>query len=191
MEVNQSWTFWLLEFFKYLLLYSIEERKSYSFGTTWGWENDDWIFIFWWSIPFLHGYYKEKQSRSERYVNWSPCLFSVNNKGQLDQRLVLCKISKQILVLYFHIISCLVVCVNSINHSCMSIDNCSDVHATVQCNTFDIFYDCMLYIQSSYHPGLCQRKWWTVLSFSTNPTWVMQVALYWELVLLHSIPSLY
>ncbi len=48
--------------------------------------------------------------------------------------LVLCKISKQILDLYFHIISCLAVCVNSVNNSCMS----------------KMFYDCMLYIYNHH-----------------------------------------
>jgi len=27
-----------------------EEINAYSFGTIWGWENDDWIFIFEWTI---------------------------------------------------------------------------------------------------------------------------------------------
>ncbi len=36
---------------KYLPLCSAEQRKSYRFGTTWGWVNDDRIFIFGWTIP--------------------------------------------------------------------------------------------------------------------------------------------
>jgi len=36
---------------KYLLLCSIEGGNSYRFGTTWGWENNDRIFIFGWTIP--------------------------------------------------------------------------------------------------------------------------------------------
>jgi len=36
---------------KYLPLCSSEERKSYWFATTWGWGNDDIIFMFGWSIP--------------------------------------------------------------------------------------------------------------------------------------------
>jgi len=36
---------------KYLRLCSAEERNSYRFATTWGWVNDDRIFIFGWSIP--------------------------------------------------------------------------------------------------------------------------------------------
>ncbi len=36
---------------KYLPLCSAEQRHSYSFGTTWGWVNDDRIFIFGWTIP--------------------------------------------------------------------------------------------------------------------------------------------
>ncbi len=36
---------------KYLPLCSEEQRHSYRFGTTWGWVNDDRIFIFGWTIP--------------------------------------------------------------------------------------------------------------------------------------------
>ncbi len=36
---------------KYLPLCSAEQRHSYRFGTTWGWVNDDSIFIFGWTIP--------------------------------------------------------------------------------------------------------------------------------------------
>ncbi len=36
---------------KYLPLCSAEQRNSYRFGTTWGWVNDDRIFIFGWTIP--------------------------------------------------------------------------------------------------------------------------------------------
>ncbi len=36
---------------KYLPLCSAEQRHSYRFGTTWGWVNDDRIFIFGWTIP--------------------------------------------------------------------------------------------------------------------------------------------
>ncbi len=36
---------------KYLPLCSAEQRHSYRFGTTWGWVNDDTIFIFEWTIP--------------------------------------------------------------------------------------------------------------------------------------------
>ncbi len=38
----------LSTFFK---ISSLEERKSYWFGTTWGWLNNDRIFIFGWTIP--------------------------------------------------------------------------------------------------------------------------------------------
>ncbi len=44
-------TAWLQTFFKYLPLCSAEQRHSYRFGTTWGWVNDDTIFIFGWTIP--------------------------------------------------------------------------------------------------------------------------------------------
>ncbi len=36
---------------EYLPLCSAEQRHSYRFGTTWGWVNDDRIFIFGWTIP--------------------------------------------------------------------------------------------------------------------------------------------
>ncbi len=36
---------------EYLPLCSAEQRNSYRFGTTWGWVNDDRIFIFGWIIP--------------------------------------------------------------------------------------------------------------------------------------------
>jgi len=36
---------------KYIPLCSAEVRNSYRFATTWGWVNDDRIFIFGWSIP--------------------------------------------------------------------------------------------------------------------------------------------
>ncbi len=38
---------------KYLPLYSAEKRHAYRFGSTWGWVNDDWIFIFGWTIPLI------------------------------------------------------------------------------------------------------------------------------------------
>ncbi len=36
---------------KYLPLCSVEQRHSYRFGPSWGWVNDDRIFIFGWTIP--------------------------------------------------------------------------------------------------------------------------------------------
>ncbi len=36
---------------KYLNLCSEDERRSYGFGTTWGWVINDWIFIFGWTTP--------------------------------------------------------------------------------------------------------------------------------------------
>ncbi len=39
---------------KYLLLCSTKERNPYKFGRTWGWVNDDRIFIFGWTILFTH-----------------------------------------------------------------------------------------------------------------------------------------
>ncbi len=40
---------------EYLPLCSAEQRHSYRFGTTWGWVNDDRIFIFVWTIPLGQG----------------------------------------------------------------------------------------------------------------------------------------
>ncbi len=36
---------------KYLPLCSTEQRNSHRFGTSWGWVNDDRMFIFGWTIP--------------------------------------------------------------------------------------------------------------------------------------------
>ncbi len=41
---------------KYIPLCSAEQRNSYRFGTTWGWVNDDRIFIFGWTIPLSATY---------------------------------------------------------------------------------------------------------------------------------------
>ncbi len=38
---------------EYLPLCSAEQRNSYRFETTWGWVNDDRIFIFGWIIPLI------------------------------------------------------------------------------------------------------------------------------------------
>ncbi len=38
---------------EYLPLCSAEQTNSYRFGTTWGWVNDDTIFIFGWTIPLI------------------------------------------------------------------------------------------------------------------------------------------
>ncbi len=38
-----------------LPLCSAEQRHSYRFGTTWGWVNNDIIFIFGWTIPLRSG----------------------------------------------------------------------------------------------------------------------------------------
>ncbi len=43
---------------EYLPLCSAEQRHSYRFGTTWGWVNDDTIFIFGWTIPLIQHYLK-------------------------------------------------------------------------------------------------------------------------------------
>ncbi len=38
---------------EYLPLCSAEQRHSYRIGNTWGWVNDDRIFLFWWTIPLI------------------------------------------------------------------------------------------------------------------------------------------
>ncbi len=76
---------------EYLPLCSAEQRHSYRFGTTWGWVNDDRIFIFGWSIPLksmenpiknmktLHVCvcYQEISSRCQQYTKAFPS-FSIN-----------------------------------------------------------------------------------------------------------------
>ncbi len=49
---------------KYLPLCSAEQRHSYRFGTTWGWVNDDIIFIFGWTIPL-----RPAHSKNNNYKN--------------------------------------------------------------------------------------------------------------------------
>ncbi len=41
---------------KYLNLCSKDERRSYGFGSTWGWVINDRIFIFGWTIPLNSGW---------------------------------------------------------------------------------------------------------------------------------------
>ncbi len=38
---------------EYLPLCSAEQTHSHRSGTTWGWVNDDWIFIFGWTVPLI------------------------------------------------------------------------------------------------------------------------------------------
>ncbi len=44
-------TAWLQTFFKISSFVFGRTKNSYRFGTTWGWVNDDRIFIFGWTIP--------------------------------------------------------------------------------------------------------------------------------------------
>ncbi len=54
MEVNGApELLWFLHSSEYLPLCSAEQTHSYRFGTTWGWVNDDRIFIFGWTIPLI------------------------------------------------------------------------------------------------------------------------------------------
>ncbi len=55
---------------KYLPLCSTEQRRSYRFGTTWGWVNDR-IFIFGWTIPLMH---RSKWPYKTRFISRVPTL---------------------------------------------------------------------------------------------------------------------
>ncbi len=52
---------------EYLSLCSAEQRHSYRFGTTWGWVNDDRIFIFGWTIPLNCLLFLKKKSFRSHY----------------------------------------------------------------------------------------------------------------------------
>ncbi len=56
-------------FQKYLLLCTTEEITSYRFGTTWGWVNNNRIFIIGWTIPLSLQYHM--YSTRHLTVNWS------------------------------------------------------------------------------------------------------------------------
>ncbi len=61
---------------KYLPLCSAEQRNSYKFGTTWGWVNDDRIFIFGWTIPLSVHVYRRKALCVSLRLNESACTTS-------------------------------------------------------------------------------------------------------------------
>ncbi len=76
---------------KCLPLCSAEQRNSYRFGTTWGWENDDRIFIFGWTIP-LSNDKNEKETMNEWIVENTWCFSSRREEESLKltwRRLVL------------------------------------------------------------------------------------------------------
>ncbi len=80
---------------KYLPLCSAEQRHSYRFGTTWGWVNDDRIFIFGWTIPLmvLQTIYKEMYCSSMSFPgspNAQKCYFP--NANNLCKMYKLCTI---------------------------------------------------------------------------------------------------
>ncbi len=50
-DFSHTMEFQLPIFFYISFLCSTEERNSCRFGTTWGWVNDDRIFIFGWTVP--------------------------------------------------------------------------------------------------------------------------------------------
>ncbi len=65
---------------KYLPLCSAEKRNSYRFVTTWGWVNDDTIFIFGWTIPLnLH----EANNRPSSVLPWWPKPTAIKTKHWL------------------------------------------------------------------------------------------------------------
>ncbi len=58
---------------EYLPLCSAEQRHSYRFGTTWGWVNDDRIFIFGWTIPLrlkVYRTYWQIVQQTEWQIEW-------------------------------------------------------------------------------------------------------------------------
>ncbi len=62
----------LLLLCEYLSLCSAEQRHSYRFGTTWGWVNDDRIFIFGWTIPLnCLLFLKKKSFRSHNFFGFT------------------------------------------------------------------------------------------------------------------------
>ncbi len=74
---------------KYLHLCSAEQRHSYRFGTSWGWVNDDRIFIFGWAIPLNHW------SQTQFLEGHSSAQFSSNpNQTHLIQLIKLFRITR-------------------------------------------------------------------------------------------------
>ncbi len=61
---------------EYLPLCSAEQTHSYRFGTTWGWVNDDTIFIFGWTIPL-------RQHCLKKFIHYRFLLFG---KGRFISR---------------------------------------------------------------------------------------------------------
>ncbi len=47
---GSQWCPWLQTFFK-ISSFSVQNKHKYRFGNTWGWVNDDRIFIFVWTVP--------------------------------------------------------------------------------------------------------------------------------------------
>ncbi len=68
---------------EYLPLCSAEQRHSYRFGTTWGWVNDDRIFIFGWTIPLSPFAGLHICSRMSRHLNMAP-LWHTSGLSHLD-----------------------------------------------------------------------------------------------------------
>ncbi len=69
---------------EYLPLCSAEQRHSYRFGTTWGWVNDDRIFIFGWTIPLTTMYLHQKISTM--YLLCSYCCYWYGIQVRLRER---------------------------------------------------------------------------------------------------------
>ncbi len=60
---------------KYLNLCSEDERRSYGFGTTWGWVINDRIFIFGWTISLsLCNVTTRYQTYSICFMRWRICM---------------------------------------------------------------------------------------------------------------------
>ncbi len=58
---------------KYLNLCSEGERRSYGFGTTWGWVINDWVFIFVWTMPLKTNTHLREFARAAAESSQSLC----------------------------------------------------------------------------------------------------------------------
>ncbi len=81
---------------KYLNLFSEDERRSYGFGTTWGWEIKDRIFIFDWTIPLNVSKWITFSRNVKKYwsQNQHPIFHTCNFKfiWQLSGQLLICNV---------------------------------------------------------------------------------------------------
>ncbi len=69
---------------KYLNLCSEDERRSESFGTTWGWVINNRIFIFGWTIPFV--FHKGITNHAGLYHEGEWMIFLVNCSFKISKK---------------------------------------------------------------------------------------------------------